>query len=257
LLTEAEEGTATTLTTAMMTASTKTTTKNKRRRLPPLEGESYDMSIGAIVCKPTHEVYTSKLRGFMSFLHLSVKEVDKLLMNHETKLIQKCIIDFIIYLREEKQLSYSTISGYVDALKCFYDGNDIDKEINWSRIYRSLPEYKRALKDSRGYTREEIAKLLSISNEREKVIILLQCASGLRKGALPGLTLGDIKRYPEPNSYPKVYEVIVYRGTKDEYFSLTTPECSEAIENIFKSRISQYILEVSKYRYQYYFNYGS
>ena len=146
LLTEAE--TATTMATAMTTAvaATKTTTTKNKRRLPLLEGEAYDTSIGVITCKPTREVYTSKLRGFMSFLHLSVKEVDKLLMNNETKLIQKRIIDFIIYLREEKQLSSCAISGYVDALKCFYDGNDIDKEINWSRIYKSLPEHKRVVK---------------------------------------------------------------------------------------------------------------
>jgi hypothetical protein len=69
----------------------------------PLEGESYKTFINAIKCEPTRRVYTSELRGFMTFLHFSANEVDKLLMNYDIKLIQKCIIDFIIYLREERK----------------------------------------------------------------------------------------------------------------------------------------------------------
>jgi integrase len=209
--------------------------KAKSNKLPLLEGEAYNTLKNSITCNPTLQVYTSKLRGFMTFLHFPVNEVDKLLMDNDIKLVQKCIIDFIIYLREERSLSSSAILSYATAIKYFYDINDVST-LNWSKIYKSLPEYKTVVKDGRAYTREEIAKMLSVANEREKLIVLLQCAAGLRKGALPALTLGDIKRYPEPNSYPKVYEIIVYRGTKDEYFSLTTPELSDSIEKYLEFR---------------------
>jgi integrase len=172
------------------------------------------------------------------WLGLKGNEVDKLTMNGDTRLIENTIIDFLIYLRDDREISSAAISNYVVALKYFYDTVNFEfpRLIDWRRIHKFIPEQEKIVKNDRPYTREEVAKMLSVSTEREAVVVLLQCAAGLRKGAIPALTLDDVKRYPEPNSLPKVYEIIVYRGTKYEYFSLTIPELSEAIENYLQFR---------------------
>jgi Phage integrase, N-terminal SAM-like domain len=180
-----------------------------------LEGKLFNTVIKSTKSPTTKENYTCKLRGFVAFLGLKGNEVDKLTMNGDTRLIENTIIDFLIYLRDDREISSAAISNYVVALKYFYDTVNFEfpRLIDWRRIHKFIPEQEKIVKNDRPYTREEVAKMLSVSTEREAVVVLLQCAAGLRKGAIPALTLDDVKRYPEPNSLPKVYEIIVYRGT--------------------------------------------
>ncbi|PWU82072.1 MAG: hypothetical protein DLM72_03700 [Candidatus Nitrosopolaris wilkensis] len=46
----------------------------------------------------------------------------------------------------------------------------------------------------RSYTKEEIAKLLSVADPRDRCIILLMASSGIRVGAIQTLKVKSIKR---------------------------------------------------------------
>jgi hypothetical protein len=73
-----------------------------------------------------------------------------------------------------------------------------------------MPEQKKVKMD-RAYTYEEISKLLSIADERMRVIVLL-ASSGIRIGAIQLFrlrSLGEMK-------------LTVYENDREEYFSFVT-----------------------------------
>lgn len=55
---------------------------------------------------------------------------------------------------------------------------------------------------------------------------------GCRVGAIPKLKISNLK-YIERH---KIYQIIYYVGTKDEYYSFTTPECSKYINEYLEYR---------------------
>jgi hypothetical protein len=84
------------------------------------------------------------------------------------------IIDFIIILKKEK--SYSAIRNYVSAVLVYYKINDII--LNTAKIKKFMPSAT-SVRNDRAYTHGEISKLLSIADERMRVIILLLASSGI------------------------------------------------------------------------------
>ena len=99
-----------------------------------------------------------------------------------------------------------------------------------------MPENKRVKKD-RGYTHEEISKLLEIADERSRVVILLLASTGMRIGAIPSLQI----KHLQDN------KITVYENTKEEYFTFVTPECKKAIDSYidFRSRYGEKITDNS------------
>ncbi|HEY9399062.1 MAG TPA: hypothetical protein VIP29_04100 [Nitrososphaeraceae archaeon] len=87
----------------------------------------------------------------------------------DPKLVEKQIIDFIIFLKEHGK-SYPVIHNYVSAVKAYYQINDVI--LNVRKISKFLPEYRKVKKD-RAYTHEEISRLLEVSDERMRAIVLL------------------------------------------------------------------------------------
>lgn len=58
--------------------------------------------------------------------------------------------------------------------------------LNWSKIKKFLGE-KTSDNEIRGYTHEEIGRMLQISSVQDKAIILLYASSGMRRSALTEL----------------------------------------------------------------------
>jgi integrase len=85
-----------------------------------------------------------------------------------------------------------------------------------------MPE-QRKVKMDRGYTHEEISKMLEIADERMRVVILLIASTGMRIGAIPSLRVRNL----EDNNL----KTTVYENAKEEYFTFTTPECKNAINS--------------------------
>jgi integrase len=121
--------------------------------------------------------------------------------------------------------NWGAIHNYVSVILAFYKINDI--VLNTAKITKFMPEQRKVKKD-RSYTHEEISKMLEISDERTRVIILLLASTGIRIGAIPILRVGNID-----NSNNKL---TVYENAKEEYFTFMTPECKQAIDSYLDMR---------------------
>jgi hypothetical protein len=93
-----------------------------------------------------------------------------LLLHGDSRLIQSWLIDYVIYLREERKLISKTINASLAALRKFYDANDA--EIKWKKIKMYIGNKRRNRKD-KPYTHFEIAKMLEKADQRTRVVILL------------------------------------------------------------------------------------
>jgi integrase len=66
--------------------------------------------------------------------------------------------------------------------------------LNWDNIKDSIGTPSNIIKNfDQPYTYEEIHKILDKCDERERVIILLLCSSGMRRGAVSELKIGHLK----------------------------------------------------------------
>jgi integrase len=149
--------------------------------------------------------------------------------------IEEHIINFVIAKKKEGK-GFTAIHNYISAVCKYYKINHVI--LNTDEINQYLPEFRRSKKD-RGYTHEEIHRLLDIADERVRAIILLLASAGMRVGAIPDLRLRNLDRIESDESnYPGgTYKITVYEGFKDEYVTFTTPECSKAIDEYLNMRI--------------------
>ena len=98
------------------------------------------------------------------------------------------------------------------------------------KIARYYPE--EVTNEYRSYTRQEISKLLSIADLRDRCIILLMVSSGIRVGAIPSLTIKSLSRLDEGLGLLTVYG----DSKKSRYVTGVTPECMSSIEEYLESR---------------------
>jgi integrase len=111
----------------------------------------------------------------------------------------------------------------------FYDLNEVI--LNKKKIYRYLGEEERPI-ENRGYTTEEIAKMLEVCDERVKALILFLASTGVRIRAIIDLKLEDLISIPTFD----LYQVKVYSDSKQSYFTFTTPEAAKAINTYLSYR---------------------
>jgi integrase len=105
----------------------------------------------------------------------------------------------------------------------FYDLNEVI--LNKKKIYRYLGEEERPI-ENRAYTTEEISKMLEVSDERIRSIILLLTSTGVRIRAVIELKIQDLVRVPEYD----LYRVAVYSDSRECYYTYVTPEAKKAID---------------------------
>jgi integrase len=96
--------------------------------------------------------------------------------------------------------------------------------LNKKKISRYIGEHVKTVKD-RAYTIEEIKKILSCCNLKYKIVVTLMASTGCRIGAIASLKVKHLKYYKKL----KLHQVFFYTNTKEEYYSFTTPECSNYI----------------------------
>jgi integrase len=158
----------------------------------------------------------------MSWLQVSEGDYDRLLQK-DSRLVASDIIDYIIYLRNDKKLAPATISTQIAAIKHFYELNDV--ELKWNKIKSFKAEYHSVVED-RPYTREEIKLLVDRASLRDKAVLLLMASAGLRVGAVPSLTIKDLLPIDKHN----LYQITVYKKSKAKYITFCTPECRKTID---------------------------
>lgn len=135
-----------------------------------------------------------------------VQNCDQLLEG-DPRLIQSQLIDYVIYLRQEKKLAARTINTAMAAIRKFYDTNDV--ELKWKKIKMYVHhKSSNGRKKDRPYTHFEISKMLEKAGQRAKIIILLMCSSGIRIGAFPYIKLRNLERIERYN----LYKLTIYEG---------------------------------------------
>lgn len=107
-----------------------------------------------------------------------------------------------------------------------------DVLLNKRKITRFIPEDEDHEEDE-CYTHQEIQRLLSVSDERIRVAILLMASTGMRIGALPYLQLRDLTKIEQYN----LYKIQVYaRSMTSHHYTFCTPECAAAIDSYLAFR---------------------
>ena len=107
--------------------------------------------------------------------------------------------------------------------------NDI--RINKEKIGKFLGESGRKNTD-RGYTHEEIKKILDVADLRMKSVILLMASTGMRVGAIPDLKLKHLEEINER----QIYKITVYGKSKEEYYTFCSHECYSIIKSYLEYR---------------------
>ena len=194
-----------------------------------LPGDSYRVFIEGLKLAVTKAAYSYALQKYMN--HLKISNPDELLIHLENpKIIQEQIIEYLIQLKNPPHsLRYATRSQYLAAIMTFYDLNEV--ALNKKKIYRYLGEEERPIKN-RGYTTEEISKMLTVSDERATAIILVLASTGIRIRAVIELKLEDLVIIPDYG----LYQVCVYSDSRQRYLTFTTPEAAKAIDVYLKYR---------------------
>jgi integrase len=197
---------------------------------PTLTGFSYRIFIEGLKSPVTKAAYTFALQKYMKHLKIDNNPDDLLRYQDSPKFIQNQIIDYLIHLKNPpSSLRYATRSQYLAAIITYYDLNEVI--LNKKKIYRYLGEEEKPI-ENRGYTREEIAKMLEVCDERVKALILLLASTGVRIRAIVDLKLEDLTSIPNHD----IYRIKVYSDSKQSYFGFITPETSKAINTYLSYR---------------------
>jgi integrase len=150
---------------------------------------------------------------------------DKLLFGEDTRKIENVAKDYLDYQAEVRHLTPKTLNTLYDGVKQFYRSNRIT-------LYGDTKDYVGSSSNIKSnvdmpYTYEEIHKILDKCDERKRVIIYLLCSTGMRRGAVPDLKVGDLKYIEEYG----IYEITVYKGYPEEYKTYCSLECANAINS--------------------------
>ncbi|MGD1054742.1 MAG: site-specific integrase [Nitrososphaerales archaeon] len=189
-----------------------------------LEGRSVTEFLKGFRSESTKESYAKKLRYFLTWARIAPDEF-LVRTRKNPKWAEHLIIDYIEARRNE--VSGSTIHQVRDALKHFYEMNDVENGINWPKIVRMMPRAKKIGAD-RAPTLDEVRKVIENSDTRMKCIILLLCSSGIRVGAFDYLTWKDVDPIQEDGAVVAAH-LTVYRGDSEQYQTFITPECNDAL----------------------------
>lgn len=182
----------------------------------------------SIKSESTRKQYNYHLTRFVRYYKLKAPES---IVKIEQKKLQEMTEDYIMHLKsEQKSLSYHKIT--VSALEHLVTMSS-DIILNWKKIRRLFPEETKAASGFAWSTEDIKGMLEATASKRNRAIILVLAASGVREGALYDLRLRHLAEMPSGCK-----SVVVYAGTKDEYMTFLTPEASKALDDYFNKRRS-------------------
>jgi integrase len=154
------------------------------------------------------------------------------------------VLNYVIHLKKvakqssskarSGEISVNSIKTYLGGVQSFLESNDI--VLNWKKIAKYYPE--QVTNNLRAYTKEEISKLLSIADLRDRCLILLMTSTGMRVGAIKSLKIEHLTRLHEQNNIGILH---VYPESKDDrYNAIITPECMASLDEYIEYRRKQH-----------------
>ena len=196
--------------------------------------ESCKLWMDGLKSESTKIAYPIHLSLFHRFNHTNPDELIRL----KPEQLKEMVIKYVLYLKKKSkntagkpkrgEISVNSIKTYVAGIKSFLNEHEIS--LPWKKIARYYPE--EVTNEYRSYTRQEISKLLSIADLRDRCILLLMASSGIRVGAIPALTIKSLKKLDDGLGLLTVYG----DSKKSRYVTLVTPECMSSIEEYLESR---------------------
>jgi integrase len=197
--------------------------------------ESCKLWLDGLKSEKTKSAYSVHVSLFCRFYEISPNELIKI----KPDKLKSMIISYILELRRKSkktagkpkrgEISVNSIKFYLTGVQSFLEEYEII--LPWKRISKHYyPED--VTNNYRAYTKQEITKLLSIADLRDRCIILLMASSGIRVGAIPSLTIKSLKRLDEGLGLLTVYE----DSKKSRYVTLVTPECMSTIDEYLEQR---------------------
>jgi integrase len=159
--------------------------EKKDRKKVSSNGSSGSLQIlkDSIYSDYTKKVYVNAIKMYSRYFGIKEDDYDTLLTfdkNQTVNMIRK----FILYLRNERQLSHGRMNVLFAALKLYYEQNDYQFELSWSKLARFKGKNNGKKNQDRTYTRDEIQLMLQHSDLRMKCIILVMLSSVLELAAL-------------------------------------------------------------------------
>jgi site-specific recombinase XerD len=189
-----------------------------------IQTQQYRYFLDSIASEATKKTYAYHLRQFCR--HFKTDDCVRLVdTNIHPSLTEAQIIDYIVHLKS-KGNSFSSINVALAAILHFYLINNVT--LNRKKISLFLGKHVVKIERGRAYSIEQIAKILTVCDERTKALILLLASTGVRIGAIPQMKRKHFT--PLVNDISMIY---VYDG---EYFTFCTPEASKALDEYFQYR---------------------
>ena len=206
----------------------------------PYTDKSYTNTLRLILCDVLEDVLEGTLeqraRQFVELGRNEPKKMMGILLELSEAMSDRTKKD----RSDPDYMNPSSVPNYFTPIKKLLDSNDV--AVNWSRVTMTYPELDN-VDDSRGWTLEEIQRMLDHTKDpRNRAIILVLASSGMRVGGMQ-LRWGDLTpMYDvdgrmvqegdlEGNAPGEVacVAVRVYRNSSDEYAALITPEAYRAL----------------------------
>jgi integrase len=147
------------------------------------------------------------------------------------KLPQQEISNRLIKYLIDRKISKSYKNLVFSSIKHACEMNDVI--LNWKKLKKFIKSEKTNNETNgrdRGYTHEEIRKILDFSDQRIRTALLILASTGIRIGALYSLSIHDLEKFDD------VYKITVYSGDKEEYFAFCTPEAANEIDTYLDFR---------------------
>ena len=185
------------------------------------EQEIYFNFFNSLKSPVTKVTYDGHIKTYLKFCNFT--KLSELLTIPDP---QKQIIKYITSLKD-RGLSYNSIHTMLYGIYHFYIMNDVI--VNKEKINKFIGEPTLTILD-KPYTHEQIKKILDVSDLRMKCIVLLMASGGLRVGAITSLKLRNLERIEQ------CYKITVYEGSKEQYITFVTPECSSFIDSYLEYR---------------------
>jgi hypothetical protein len=201
--------------------------------LVKFEGKSISEFVKGFKSEATRETYYKSLRQFLNDIDIEPDEFLRRTKNNP-KWMERLVLDHVEKRRKEVGGSY--FRKLTDALKHFFDMNDVDSGINWSKLTKMMPKARKVSSD-RSPTTEEIRKIVENSDIRTKCLVLLMCSSGVRVGAFDYVAEKEERRYLSWKDVKPItkdgtivaVKLTVYRDAPEEYTTFATPEFYKAL----------------------------
>ncbi len=181
---------------------------------------SYLLFENACRRKTTLDRYAYHLEKFRNFT--KIRDYDSL-SNLDADAIQTLLENYIMHLKSIG-IAGSSFKSYLNGIELFFECNR--KNINKKLLHRLFPEIQKP-GGEKPYSTEDIQKMLSCSTKkRTRAFIHFLASTGSRPSAIvdPVLKMKHIS-----DMLLGCKSVIIYAGSREEYWGFLTPEASKAL----------------------------